>query len=92
MNTLEASNNSKDREELFRTIKKKKKVFKSIELMGVTDIAELMNLDKSTISNMHKRGKFVEPLGMIGGRPVWLKEEILFYMERKRGGYGKGGS
>lgn len=86
------ASNNQDREELFRTIKKKKKYIKNIELLGVTDIAELMNLDKSTISNMHKRGKFVEPIRTIGGRPVWLKEEILYYMERKRGSDGKGGS
>lgn len=74
----------KEREAKFKKIKKHRQYFKEIELLGVTDLAELLDVNKSRISRLYKSDKFVDPVGLVGGRPVWLKEEVLFYLERKR--------
>ena len=75
---------SKEREQQFKRIKRQKQYFKEMQLLGVTDLAELLDMSKSRISTLYKSDRFIDPVGKIGGRPVWLKEEVLFYLEGKR--------
>ena len=91
MEAQQREHTSNNREAIFKEIKKERSYFKRLELMGVTDIAELLGCSKPTVSNLYKRGQFIEPVGIVSGRPLWLKKEVLFYLERRKAD-GKNGS
>ena len=45
-------------------------------LYGVTDVAKELNWSKQRVTTYKSRGIIPEPIGHIGGRPVWLKIQI----------------
>ena len=53
-----------------------KKKFDSLELMGVSDVAEYLGIERARVSTLWKRGSFPLPVGTIGGRPAWTKRII----------------
>lgn len=55
--------------------------FKTLDLMGVKDIAEALDWSKAKVVVYTQRGKLPEPIGEVSGRPVWLGEEIKTHIE-----------
>ena len=53
-----------------------KKKFDSLELMGVSDVANYLGIERARVSTLWKRGTFPLPVGMVGGRPAWTKRNI----------------
>jgi hypothetical protein len=62
------------------TYNRKKRQFKEMQLVGVSDIAKIMGWTNSKTSLYYQRGKLPAPIGEVGGRPVWLKDSILPYV------------
>jgi hypothetical protein len=60
---------------------RKRRQFKNLKLIGVSDIAQLMGWTNSKVTVYYQRGKLPEPIGEVGGRPVWLKDQLLPYIE-----------
>lgn len=69
------------------TIDEQKKEFDKLELMGLTDVAEFLGWPKSKVGSYRgqKIKDFPDPIGEIGGRPVWTKKQIKAW--RKATGY-----
>lgn len=63
------------------TLNRKRRQFKELKLLGVTDIAKLLGWTNSKVTLYAQRGKFPQPVGEIGGRPVWLRDEIEPYLQ-----------
>ncbi|WP_028778762.1 helix-turn-helix transcriptional regulator [Shimazuella kribbensis] len=51
-------------------------------LLGLTDIVEEFGWSKQKITTYRNRGKFPEPIGLIGKRPVWSRAQIKDYMNK----------
>ena len=64
------------------TRNRKKRQFKNLKLMGVTDIAERLGWTVSKVSLYVSRGNFPEAIGTVGNRPVWLGEEMEPFIEQ----------
>lgn len=62
---------------------KQRKQFKDLKLMGVSDISKLYGWTPSKITLYTQRGKFPQPIGEVGGRPAWLKDQIEPYFIQK---------
>jgi len=62
------------------------KLYKLYDLLGTVDVAEILGWSKNKVSAYASTGKdgFPKPIGMIGRRPVWYRDDILRYKERKR--------
>jgi predicted DNA-binding transcriptional regulator AlpA len=60
------------------------------DLMDTTAVSELTGLKRGTISTYLYEGSFPEPLGRLGGSPVWKRKQIEQWL-RSRPGQGKGG-
>lgn len=48
-----------------------------LQLVGVMDIAKLLNWSAPKVTTYMTRGKLPEPVTEISGRPVWYKPEII---------------
>ena len=59
---------------------RKKRQFKNLQLVGVTDIARMLDWEPKKVGVYMTRGKFPKPVGEVGGRPVWFKEQIEPYV------------
>lgn len=53
------------------------KRLEELELVGVLDIAKLLNWSAPKVTTYAARGKLPDPVGKISGRPVWYKQEII---------------
>ena len=51
------------------------------ELLGASDVAEILGWDIRKVSAYTKTGKagFPQPIGAIGKRPIWRREDIERY-------------
>lgn len=61
---------------------KAKKKFEDLDLVGVSDIAKILGWPMSKVTSYRSRntgvgGKFPEPIGEVGGRPVWLRSQFV---------------
>lgn len=54
---------------------------KSSQLLGVTDIAEMLGWSKQRVHISYRRGKLPEPDTEVGGRPAWMLSTIEKYKE-----------
>lgn len=56
------------------------------ELLGASDVAEILGWDIRKVSAYTKTGKtgFPQPIGVIGKRPIWRREDIERYLGRRR--------
>lgn len=63
------------------TYNRKRRQFKELHLLGVSDIAKLLGWTNSKVAVYMSRGKFPAPIGEVGGRPVWLQEQIEPYLK-----------
>lgn len=54
-----------------------KKRLDELELVGVIDIAKLLNWSAPKVTTYINRGKLPEAIAEISGRPVWYKPEII---------------
>jgi predicted DNA-binding transcriptional regulator AlpA len=52
-------------------------------LCGVTEVARLLGVERTTIPSMRKLKSFPEPITFIGNRPVWLESEMIIYKEER---------
>lgn len=64
------------------TLNRKRRQFKELKLVGVSDIAKELEWTNGKVSTYNMRGKFPEPVGIVGGRPVWLRDEITPYLRQ----------
>lgn len=53
------------------------KEIEKLELIGLTDIARLLDWNTSKVATYVLRGVIPDPLLEISGRPVWHKPEVL---------------
>jgi hypothetical protein len=51
------------------------------QLLGVSDVAKLLGWQNKKVSVYKERKSFPDPIGEIGGRPVWWKEDIVKYQK-----------
>lgn len=58
------------------SVSDQQEMFKDLELMGVTDIAKEWGWPKNKVSTYAIRGKLPQPMGEIGGRPVWTRKQL----------------
>lgn len=61
----------------------------SSELLNQQNFAELMNehgynMDVKKIHMYRKRGKLPKETALIGGKPYWIKEDVLRYIKNER--------
>ena len=56
------------------------------ELLGASDVAEILGWDIRKVSAYTKTGKagFPQPIGTIGKRPIWRREDIERYRSGRR--------
>lgn len=59
-----------------RSVKDQQELFKELELMGVTDIAREFGWHKAKVTMYVQRGKLPQPMGVVGGRPVWTMKQL----------------
>jgi hypothetical protein len=56
-------------------------LFKELDLVGISDIARLLGWPMSKVTSYRSRNtgigaRFPEPLGEVGGRPVWTRSQF----------------
>lgn len=61
--------------------KKAQKLFQQLDLVGVSDIAKILGWKMSKVTSYRSRntgvgGQFPEPIGEVGGRPVWTRSQF----------------
>jgi len=61
----------------------------SSDLLSQQNFAELMNehgynMDVKKIHMYRKRGKLPKETIIIAGKPYWIKEDVLYYIQKKR--------
>lgn len=61
------------------TINRKRRQFRELKLLGVSDIARQLGWTNSKVVTYVNRGKLPQPVGEVGGRPVWLEVELKPY-------------
>lgn len=55
------------------------------QLMGLSDVAKVFGWTNGKTSMYNKRGTIPKPVGEIGGRPVWWKDDVLEYKKTLEG-------
>ena len=55
------------------------------ELLGASDVATLLGVTRSAVSNYRTRGKLV-PAAMIGNRPAYHRADVLALQRKPSGG------
>lgn len=55
-----------------------------METLRRKEVAKLLGVNPSTVDLWRAKGIFPRPI-MLGDIPVWLKEEIVAWMESRRG-------
>jgi hypothetical protein len=48
-----------------------------LDLLGLTDIARLLDVAPATPKTWRYRGLLPEPYATVAGRPVWQRQQIL---------------
>lgn len=51
------------------------------EIVGITEIATMLDKPTMTVTNYRRHGKLPEPLAELACGPVWLKREIELWAE-----------
>lgn len=64
-----------------RTLNRKKRQFKALDLIGVSDIAKMAGCPNSKVTIYVQRGILPEPIGEVSGRPVWMKAQVEPYIK-----------
>jgi hypothetical protein len=59
---------------------RKLRQFKALDLVGVTDIANMAGCPVTKVGTYIVRGKLPQPLGEVSGRPVWFREQVEPYL------------
>ncbi|MBD0381256.1 helix-turn-helix transcriptional regulator [Paenibacillus sedimenti] len=52
-------------------------------LCGVTEVARLLGVERTTLPRMRKFKDFPQPITHIGTRPIWLESDIVDYKEMR---------
>jgi predicted site-specific integrase-resolvase len=50
-----------------------------VELMGTSEAAKVLNVNKSQISRWLRKGKFPPPRARLAAGPVWTAQQIRFF-------------
>ena len=58
------------------TFNRRRRQFKEMDLVGISDIARMLGWELKKATLYKTRGKFPEPLGEVGGRPVWFRAQV----------------
>jgi len=62
-------------------------------IVGVKEVAEILNWSRKKVSVYHPRGNFPKPISTLSSGPVWFKEQIVYYrdikLEQKKVYYAK---
>jgi len=51
----------------------------NVELMGTSEAAKVLNVNKSQISRWLRKGKFPPPRARLAAGPVWTAQQIWFF-------------
>lgn len=62
------------------SFRRKQRQFVNLNLMGLSDIAKELGWSYKKVAVYMGRDKFPEPIGKVGGRPVWLGEQMEPYI------------
>jgi predicted DNA-binding transcriptional regulator AlpA len=52
-------------------------------LCGVTEVADILGIKRTTMPSMRLLKGFPEPITLIGNRPIWLESDIVCYKEKR---------
>lgn len=55
-----------------------------MELWGLEDVAEALEIDVNTAYAWRHRGKLPEPSWVVSGRPVWRASDVRRWIERRK--------
>ena len=67
-----------------RQLRYKKQTFQKLQLMGLTDIAKELKWTNSKVKIYMDRGVLPGPIGEVGGRPVWLRDQLEPYFAKHK--------
>lgn len=56
------------------------------DLLGTSDVADVLGWSVKKVSAYSSAGKdgFPKPIGTIGKRPVWYRDDIIRYQEKRK--------
>lgn len=54
------------------------------DLITSKEVGDILNWSTQKVREYRVRGVLPEPVGAVGGRPVWLKSHIIRYKELKK--------
>tara|TARA_R100000458_G_C8162737_1_gene166159 strand:- start:376 stop:588 length:213 start_codon:yes stop_codon:yes gene_type:complete len=57
-------------------------------ILGVKEVAEILSLSVNTIRQYSSNGSFIEPDCYRSGNPLWSKERVLDWKNKKGGQRG----
>jgi predicted DNA-binding transcriptional regulator AlpA len=63
------------------------RVHGDLDVIGLAEIAELLDVSRQTVDQWRTRGRLPEPDGTVGGRPAWRTETITAWAAQT----GRGG-
>lgn len=46
------------------------------DLIGLTEIAELLKVERNVVDQWRRRGRLPDPLKIVSGNPVWARQDI----------------
>jgi predicted DNA-binding transcriptional regulator AlpA len=55
-----------------------------IDLLGVSEVSELLGWDRRKLSTYIKRGKFPTPIHRVEATPLWKRSQIEEYMLKQK--------
>jgi predicted DNA-binding transcriptional regulator AlpA len=61
-------------------------------LVSASDLARVWGVSKTRLTVLTHRGSFPEPVGTVGGRPVWLAGEAQDWREKQLNDHREGTS
>lgn len=58
---------------------KDKQLFEQLDLVGVSDIAKMTGWKMTKVTSYRTRGilDLPDPIGYVGGRPVWTRRSVI---------------
>jgi predicted DNA-binding transcriptional regulator AlpA len=54
------------------------------DLLTAPEAAALCGITKQRLHQLRQSGRFIDPLRHIGGRPVWLRKDVLAWNDTPR--------
>lgn len=59
-----------------------KKVIPIDDILGTSEVAEVLGTSKQRIHSLRARADFPEPVKMLASTPLWDRSEIVFFLSK----------